>query len=128
MAKYCTKCGKEINEDAIICIHCGCSINNTQTNKEPDSDNIGWGFLGFFVPIVGFILWLIWKDEAPKKSKNLGIGALVALCIAVLGGIGYGLFVAITFGLAMSQTGMAVSAATSVFESVRTLISSISLL
>lgn len=128
MAKYCTKCGKEINEDAIICIHCGCSINNTQTNKEPDNDNIGWGFLGFFVPIVGFILWLIWKDEAPKKSKNLGIGALVALCIAVLGGIGYGLFVAITFGLAMSQTGMAVSAATSVFESVRTLISSISLL
>jgi len=30
--KYCTKCGKEINEDAEICINCGCRIENN-SNK-----------------------------------------------------------------------------------------------
>lgn len=26
--KYCSKCGKEINDEAVICIHCGCSVEN----------------------------------------------------------------------------------------------------
>ena len=32
---FCTNCGKEINENAIICIHCGCSLkkNNTEGEK-----------------------------------------------------------------------------------------------
>lgn len=25
---FCNKCGKEINDDAAICIHCGCSVSN----------------------------------------------------------------------------------------------------
>lgn len=35
---FCSKCGKEINNEAIVCIHCGCAVkNNKQTNQEGKS-------------------------------------------------------------------------------------------
>ena len=126
MARYCTHCGKEINEEAVMCVHCGCSTK-PEREKEPDSDNIGWGFLGFFVPLVGFILWLMWKDEAPKKAKNLGIGALVSVCIVVVGAIGYGIFVGIAWGLAISKSGMAFTVTSAIIEAVRTTFSTLML-
>ena len=84
--KFCAKCGKPIDEDAVICIHCGCSADGAKPTSEQDSDNIGWGFLGFFLPIVGFILWLMWKDTMPKKARKLGIGALISVCLGAVGG------------------------------------------
>mgnify|MGYP003306973005 CR=1 FL=1 len=82
MAKFCTKCGKEISEDAVICIHCGCSIESA--NASNDSDSKSWWCLGFFTslfltPLIGLILWLVWKDEAPKKARNVGLGTLWSL-------------------------------------------------
>ena len=32
MAKFCTHCGNEVNENAVICIKCGCAISNCKTN------------------------------------------------------------------------------------------------
>ena len=84
--KYCGKCGKAISKDAVVCVHCGCAVDGASTGEQ-DSDNIGWGFLGFFVPIAGFILWLMWKDKMPKKAKKLGIGALISVCLSAAGSI-----------------------------------------
>ena len=33
------------------------SKNNNVNNLEEKKGNIGWGFLGFFIPIVGLILF-----------------------------------------------------------------------
>ena len=30
---FCSKCGKEINTDAVICVGCGCSVNQPVTPK-----------------------------------------------------------------------------------------------
>ena len=40
--------------------------------------------LGFFIPIVGLILYLVWKDEKPKSAKRAGQGALVSVIIYVI--------------------------------------------
>ena len=43
--KYCRECGKQINEKAVICIHCGCAtgVNNALvnevTNNSVNNDN-----------------------------------------------------------------------------------------
>lgn len=52
-----------------------------------DSGSIGWAFLGFFIPLVGFILWLAWMDTKPKCSRMSGLGVLsfVVLCVALVG-------------------------------------------
>lgn len=79
--KYCSKCGKEIMDEAVICPGCGCAQENKEAlsdlnkNKEAGS-NFGWSVLGFFIPIVGLILYLVWKETSPSKAKAAGHGAL----------------------------------------------------
>ena len=41
--------------------------------------SIGYGFLSFFVPVVGFVLFLVWREKEPGNSKVSGIGALIGL-------------------------------------------------
>lgn len=31
--KYCTHCGKEIMDDAVICPHCGCAVAGAVADK-----------------------------------------------------------------------------------------------
>lgn len=56
----------------------------TQPRQSGDTGSVGWGILGFFVPLVGLILWLVWKDTKPKNAKSAGIGALIGVGICVL--------------------------------------------
>ena len=35
--KYCTKCGSEVNEGAVVCLNCGCSLEKPQ-QKSGSSD------------------------------------------------------------------------------------------
>lgn len=43
------------------------------------------GLLGCCIPIVGLVLFLVWRDERPKSSKAAGIGALISvICIVSL--------------------------------------------
>lgn len=75
---YCKNCGEQIDDKAVICPSCG--VAQTQL-KVAQSDNGGflWGLLGFFIPIVGLILYIVWKNERPKTAKAVGIGALVSV-------------------------------------------------
>lgn len=99
---FCTRCGKEYPEGATVCMGCGCPINTVNTVKN-DSSAFGFGVLGFFVPVAGLILWLIWKDERPKRAKALGIGALVGVIVNVVWGIVAGIIVSVAFSAALSE-------------------------
>jgi uncharacterized membrane protein YvbJ len=107
--KYCSKCGKEIMDEAVICPGCGCAQeNNVQGNSVPQikealSDiqkeawsNSGWLLLGFFIPIVGLILYLVWKETSPSKAKAAGYGALIGFVISLCGGLIAGIFALIS--------------------------------
>ena len=56
----------------------------SQENKPVDNGGFGWGVLGCCLPIVGLILFLVWKDTKPKSAKAAGIGALVSVGLGVL--------------------------------------------
>ena len=64
--------------------------------KESDgiSNNEGAGgikWLCFFIPLVGLILYLMWKDEKPVAAKECGkfalIGVVIGIVIAIIGNI-----------------------------------------
>lgn len=40
--------------------------------------------LGCCIPVVGLILFLVWKDQKPKTAKAAGIGALVSVILWVV--------------------------------------------
>ena len=80
---YCKNCGKEIDDLAVVCPNCGVATGNNQPASD-DTGSIGWGLLGCCIPIVGLILFLVWRDTKPKNSKAAVIGALVSVCVSVL--------------------------------------------
>lgn len=82
---YCNNCGKEIDDKAVVCPNCGVATPNMQQNQVPeDNGGFGWGLLGCCIPIVGLILYLVWKNEKPRTAKALGIGALVSVICGIL--------------------------------------------
>lgn len=95
---FCKNCGKEIDNAAVICPHCGVEQKNQSVT---DNGGFGWGLLGCCVPVAGLILWLMWKNEKPKTAKAAGIGALVSVIATVVFYILYVcVFAAIGFGAA----------------------------
>lgn len=77
---FCKNCGKEIDNNTNICPNCGVP----QTPTVVDNGGFLWGLLGCCIPIVGLVLFLVWKDTKPKTAKAAGIGALISVIIAVL--------------------------------------------
>lgn len=96
---YCRHCGQEIDDQAVICPHCG--VATQATTPVIDNGGIGWGILGCCIPIVGLVLWLVWKDTKPKTAKALGIGALVSVGISIL----YYIFVMV-FAVGIGAAGL----------------------
>lgn len=97
--KYCSKCGKEIMDDAVICPGCGCPQDNKALKNQADSSSFGWAMLGFCIPIVGLILYLVRKKDTPLKAKSAGKGALVSLIISVIIYIVYAIILGVTIGM-----------------------------
>ena len=48
-----------------------------------DTAGGGWIALGFFFPLVGLILFLVWQTELPNRAKACGKGALIGVIVAV---------------------------------------------
>ena len=81
---FCKNCGVQIDDHATVCPSCGVSQTNTTAPAVVDNGGFGWGVLGCCIPIVGLILFLVWKDTKPKTAKAAGIGALVSVIVSVV--------------------------------------------
>ena len=79
---FCKYCGAQIDDNAVVCTSCGASQSTAPAVV--DKGGFGWGLLGYCLPIVGLILFLVWKDTKPKTAKAAGIGALVSTILGVV--------------------------------------------
>lgn len=79
---YCSNCGNKVEENHIYCLNCGVKLKNDvseNSNNHVDDGGFVWGILGFFVPMAGLILYLVWRNERPKTAKKAGKGALFSV-------------------------------------------------
>lgn len=115
---YCPNCGEPIPDGARFCYKCGASLGYDYPRRAYDSDrgydndsgSFGWAVLGFFIPLVGLILYLVWKDEKPKSAKRAGKGALVSVILYLIVIAIYVIVFVIAFGSVIdSATGMAIA-------------------
>lgn len=90
---FCKYCGKMLPEGADICPNCGkaqsespVQIVQRQDVADPnDRPNFGYAFLGFLLPVIGLILYLVWKDDdTPLRARSCGRGAAVGFVIYFL--------------------------------------------
>jgi hypothetical protein len=83
--KFCSHCGAEIADDTIAC-KCGHYVSNftSRFTSSRDAPSGGFAVLGFFLPLVGLILFLVWNDSSPQKAKSCGKGALIGFIVSVV--------------------------------------------
>ena len=86
--KYCSKCGKELIDEAIVCPGCGCAVvkpeATPEVNLEGDKVNVGLCVVSALIPLVGLIYWIVKHKEAPKAAKACGITALISWGISII--------------------------------------------
>ena len=85
--KFCTKCGKELMDEAVVCTNCGCAVtaNMAQPGKnDADEVSVGLCVLAALIPLFGVIYWPLKHKETPKRAKACGITALVSWGIGIL--------------------------------------------
>lgn len=78
---FCKNCGKEICDEAVICIGCGCVTKDELLENKPKGNGMAIaGFVcSFFYPILGWIFGGIGLAKAKKrngKGKGFSIAAL----------------------------------------------------
>lgn len=78
---YCPHCGAKVNEDQDVCLSCGKQLKQHQTLNIEDDGGFAWSLLGFFVPLLGLILGLIWKADRPNTSHALIKGAIIGIVL-----------------------------------------------
>ena len=52
-----------------------------------EGSTAGWAVLSFLFPIVGLILFIVWKDSKPKSASAAGKGALIGFIVGILASV-----------------------------------------
>lgn len=86
--KFCSHCGAQIDDNAVICVKCGCSVSGAKIDPQ-DAPSTGFAVLSFFFPLIGLILYLVWHSSSPMKAKSCGKGALIGVIVSVVVSILY---------------------------------------
>ena len=76
---FCHKCGKEIDSEAVVCVHCGVETKNLKSKETPvnivnQNSNVNKvrmprvynGFVDFLMVCLTGGLWIIWMIFRPK--------------------------------------------------------------
>ena len=97
---YCKNCGSEIDDNAQFCKYCGTKVQDVVTvnNQKPAEDKpIKGGILGFvltfFIGFIGFIVCLIFGDEACRKTAIITFVATIV--VGIVTAIIYLLFIGV---------------------------------
>lgn len=77
---------------------------NYQPPMEVDAPNTGFAILCFFFPLVGLILWLVWKDKTPLKAKSCGKGALIGVIVNAVVTLLFVILYIVLIGFAAAST------------------------
>ena len=95
--KFCTHCGKEIHENAVVCTACGCAVrqfvvknNNVTTPQEGEKQGIVAVILGvigivtaWLLAIIGHIVSIIGIVIGIKEYK--ASGKITGLVLSIIG-------------------------------------------
>lgn len=122
---YCTHCGNELDNKAVICPKCGLIANKTaydaafgavsrnndtaqnsagsstpaQPQQVVDKPNPAFSILSFFIPIFGIVIYLAEHKKTPIASKRYLIWSIVSIALTVLVYVAYIGLIAISIAL-----------------------------
>ena len=89
MAKFCTNCGNELDDRAIMCPKCGVALTQTTNASNGSSSNgmaIAGFILSFFIPLLGLIFSIIGlkRSKETNNGKGLSTVGIIISCITMV--------------------------------------------
>ncbi|WP_353845076.1 zinc-ribbon domain-containing protein [Ruminococcus sp.] len=79
---FCSKCGKQIDDEAVMCVHCGCPVTS-QSSQEAKAETQGlsdkqkkshllwlWLFWLDYLQLFGFLSNRMIPQAVKKNCKN----------------------------------------------------------
>ena len=106
---YCPNCGSQNSDQAAFCVNCGSPLKNTPENAAtpppppiPPNPNPGYqqynaprpgpedkadtilSIVAFCFPIVGLILYFVWKDSRPNSAKQICTASAIGFGVGVV--------------------------------------------
>lgn len=84
--KYCSNCGKEVDDNAYVCPNCGCKIDGQKSGGSLSTLSIVGFIFAFVFPVVGLILSIIAHNNAKRdgdeKSRGFSkAGIIISACL-----------------------------------------------
>lgn len=80
--KYCSHCGVQVFDEAVVCPNCGCAIASKDSSL--DLPSTGLNILSFLIPLVGLILFIMYNDKFPMKAKAIGKWGIIGFIANVV--------------------------------------------
>lgn len=96
MAKFCTNCGNELDDNADVCVKCGAFVkkkgnNNNAAESADKNANTGFGFglgsiLAWILPLIGYpitICGIVYSSKGLKSETSKG-KAIAGLILSIV--------------------------------------------
>lgn len=82
---FCYKCGNEVDEDAVVCIHCGCQLKQMEsTNSEHNQSKSGIGVvMALFLGIIGLIIGICIYPSGTVARLTFVKAWIITFCISL---------------------------------------------
>lgn len=80
--KYCSHCGKELMDEAVICPYCGYGVKGS--SAVDDTPSTGLNIISFLFPLIGLILYIVYNEKAPEKAKEIGKWAIIGFVVGLV--------------------------------------------
>lgn len=88
--KYCSHCGTQLDDEAVICPACGCAAEGVKPpkNKNELSTMTLVGFIfAFFEPVVGLVCSIIaYRSavaESSKRNKDFAVAGIAVSAVSI---------------------------------------------
>lgn len=86
---FCKQCGKEMTQGSAVCPHCGTAQGSTLAGTDRKA-NGGEIAIAILFPIIGAILYYVYKGDKPTAAKTINkismLAFLAYFLIGILGG------------------------------------------